>query len=105
MKKEFIIINTTCKNASEAKKIAKILLEKKLTACIQMQKIESSFFWQEKICHSKEILLTIKTKIALYQEIEKEILANHSYKIPEIIAINIENGHKKYLKWLKASIL
>ncbi len=101
MKNKFIIIKTTYPKLSEAKKIAKILLEKKFAACVQLQKIESMFFWQNKLTQSKEILVTIKTKANFYQKIEKEILANHSYQIPEIIAISIDKILPKYQKWLE----
>ena len=51
--------------------------------------------------NEKEILVSIKTKANFYQKIEKEILANHSYKMPQIIAIKIDNGTKGYFDWIE----
>lgn len=103
MKKEFLIIKTTYPKLSDAKKLAKILLTKKLAACVQFAKIESCFNWQNKISNEKEILVSIKTKANFYKKIEKEILANHSYKIPQIIAIKIERGFFGYFDWIEES--
>ncbi len=103
MKKEFLIIKTTYPKLGEAKKLAKILLTKKLAACVQFTKIESNFVWQGKISCEKEILVSIKTKANFYHKIEKEILANHSYEAPQIIALKIDQGFSGYLNWIKNS--
>ncbi len=102
MKKEFLIITTTYPKLSEAKKLAKILLTKKLAACVQFTKIESCFNWQNKISSEKEILLSIKTKANFYKKIEKEILTNHPYKTPQIIATKIEQGFSDYFNWIES---
>ena len=100
MKKEFYIIKTTYPKLSQSKKLANNLLTKKLSACVQFSKIESSFLWENKICHENEILVTIKAKANLYKRIEKEILEDHPYEIPQIIAIEISDGFQNYLNWL-----
>lgn len=98
---KFIIVKTTFPEISQAKKLAEILLNKKLAACIQMHKIESSYLWEGKINHADEILVEIKAKATFYPQIEKEILANHVYDTPEIIMVNIEGGLKAYLDWMQ----
>ncbi len=103
MKQEFIIIKTTYPQLNEAKKMAKILLNKKLAACVQFSKIDSLFNWNHKITSQKEILVTIKTKEKLYKKVQKEILANHSYKIPQIFAIKMKVEYREYLDWIDLS--
>lgn len=56
------IVKTTCKDKKEAENISKSLIKDKLAACVQMQKIKSIYFWNNKLCEDKEILLSIKTK-------------------------------------------
>lgn len=97
---KFIIVKTTCKTKVEAKKIAKILLNKKLISCAQISTIESLYFWENKINDEKEFLLSLKAKAANYKKIEQEIIINHSYKVPQIIQIAIDGGSKDYLQWL-----
>ena len=43
----------------------------------------------------------MKTKKELYKEIEKVILDNHSYKVPQLVAYDIVEGYSEYLKWIK----
>ena len=95
-----IIIKTTYPKLNQAKNLAKILLTKKLAACVQFSKIESLYQWQNKIVAEKEILVVIKTKANLYQKIEKEILQNHPYKIPQIIWFKVDGGFKAYFDWV-----
>lgn len=105
MKKEnFIIVETTCSNMSLAKKLAKILLEEKLAACIHLQKMISLYFWEEKLENDQEVLLSIKTKNSKFLRIEKTIKKHHEYKLPQIIAIPIIKGSKDYLSWIDTNL-
>ena len=98
-----IIIKTTFSNLALAKKMAKLLITKKLAACVQLSKVESFYFWQKEISNDKEILLSIKTMSNLYQKIEKVIIENHQYKNPQVFSCKIDKGAKPYLDWIKSS--
>ena len=95
-----IIIQTTCASKVEAKNIAKVLLDNKLAACIQISEVESYYMWNEEFCNDIETLLNIKTKKELFDEVQRKIKDLHSYDVPEIIEINITNTSKKYLKFI-----
>jgi periplasmic divalent cation tolerance protein len=98
------IIQTTCKDIDEAKKIAKILIEKKLAACVQISDIESLYVWNEELCNDNEKLVSIKTKKKNFEKIQRKIKENHSYDLPEIIAIDIENASEEYKKYIGDNI-
>lgn len=99
----YAVVLTTFANMEEAKKIVKALLEEKLAACVQLTEIKSKYWWKGKIESSEEILCLIKTKEKLFEKIEKRIKELHSYTVPEIIMLRIEDGNKEYLKWLEES--
>ena len=99
-KNDYSIIITTAAGKDAAKKIANLLVEKRLAACVQMFPIESVYSWQEKICEDDEVTLFIKSKTALFDEISAAIKANHEYEVPEIIQIPIINGLPDYLRWI-----
>jgi periplasmic divalent cation tolerance protein len=103
MKDKFIIISTTYPNLDQAKNLAKILLEKKLAACLQFCQVESIYNWQEKVTENSEILVTIKTIELFYDKIEKIITEDHEYEVPEIISIPINQGSNKYLSWIRSN--
>ena len=94
-------ITTTVSTMKDARKIMKNLLEKRLIACCQIQEINSCYWWNNRIEDEKEYLLIMKTKESLYNEIEKEILENHPYEVPEIVMTEIQDGYYEYLNWIK----
>ena len=102
MKKEtdYSLIITAVANKESAKKIARLLVEKRLAACAQMFPIESIYSWQGKIHEENETALFIKSRTALFDEIKLAIKTAHPYEVPEIIQIPIANGLPEYLKWI-----
>ena len=102
---KFIQVLTTTDKKNNVTKITNALLKKRLAACIHTIPINSGYWWKKKIVKGKEYLLIIKTKKSLYNKVEKEIIANHDYEIPEIIAVPILNGNKAYLNWLNSETL
>jgi len=101
---EFVQLIVTVPNREKAKEIAKVLLEKRLAACIQIFKVESSFRWEGKIEECTEYAMFIKTKRTLFKRIEEEILSLHPYSVPEIIALPIVEGYKKYTEWMRKEL-
>ena len=96
------MIITTTETEEEAEKIAEKLVSKKLAACVQITpSIKSVYRWQGKVEKSKEQLLFIKTKTGLFEKVEKAIKENHSYEVPEIVAVPINNGSKEYFEWIE----
>lgn len=98
---EYIVVLTTFSDEKIGKRVIESLLEKDLAACIQVQDITSYYKWEGKVANEDEKLLFIKSKKSLYNEIEKDILANHDYDIPEIICLPIDTGFSRYLNWIK----
>jgi len=83
-----------------AKKIIKIIIDKKYASCIQSQTVTSHYRWEGKIVHKKEIKCTIKTTNAMYDVIQKCVLEHHDYQNPEILQLPITNGSPIYLEWI-----
>ena len=97
---EYSMVVTTAADKESARAIAKLLVEKRLAACVQMFPIESIYFWQGKLCDDNETALFIKSKTALFSKISAVIKENHAYEVPEIIQIPITDGLPEYLAWI-----
>lgn len=99
-----ILIYVTCKDIEQAQKISKILLEKRLVACTNFFPINSMYWWNDSINQDNEIALILKTTKGKFEEVEKEISHVHSYGCPCVISLDIKEGSKKYLEWVKKEI-
>lgn len=97
----YCIIFTTANDAHQARKITNALLPAHAAADVQTSDINSSYWWKGEVRNKPEILLTIKTKTELFPTLEKIIRENHTYEVPQIVAIPIIAGSKDYLDWIK----
>lgn len=100
-----IVVLVTASSREEAEKIAKEVLQKKLAACVNIiEGVNSHFWWQGKIDNSAETLMIIKTNKHKFKKLSSTVKSLHSYDTPEIIALPIIAGDKKYLDWINESL-
>lgn len=96
-----LVVFMTAASRAEAEKLARLLVEQKLAACVQiLPEIISFYHWQGEILQDKEILLLAKTVDAKFADLEKAVRENHSYEVPEIIAIPANQVSQPYFQWL-----
>lgn len=96
-----IVVLTTTPNTEEAENIAQKILEAKLAACVQvLPQMKSFYFWDGKIQNDAENLLLIKTLDEKFAELKEFIQKNHSYDVPEIVALQAKDVSESYLKWI-----
>lgn len=102
---KYIQVITTVGKKEEAEKILQIVVEKRLAGCAQViGPITSIYWWKARIEMVEECLCLIKSRADLYQELESTICQAHSYENPEILAMPIINGSKRYLSWLESEL-
>lgn len=94
-----INIITTTSSKDEAEKISNYLIDKRLIACSQIEEIDSYYIWNDKKENNKEFRITTKTRKELFIDVYNEIKKIHSYKLPEIISIDIICS-KEYENWI-----
>lgn len=100
-----IAVFITAPNKDEASRLADLLVERNLAACVQiLPAIESVYRWQGKIERQPEVLLIAKTLAAKFAELEREVRAIHSYETPEIVAVPLTALSEPYRQWLIASV-
>jgi len=103
MEKDFVVVLCTA-GVSESERIARLLVEEKLAACVNVAEVNSYYRWKGEFCEDKEALLIIKTEKSRVDKIIERIKEVHSYELPEIIALPIAAGYDKYLAWVESSI-
>jgi len=100
-KTDRIVVLITAGSEEEAHKIAESLVRRKKAACVNIvPRVDSLFWWEDRLDLAQESLLLVKTKASLFSEIVELVKRTHSYEVPEIIALPIIAGSEDYLKWL-----
>jgi periplasmic divalent cation tolerance protein len=96
-----LIVLTTTSSSVEAETLAGKLIESRLAACVQIVPgMTSVYVWKGKTMKESECLMLIKTLPEKYPEVEAFIEQNHSYDVPEIVAIDAERASVSCLQWM-----
>ncbi|MDQ6786972.1 MAG: divalent-cation tolerance protein CutA [Acidobacteriota bacterium] len=99
------IVLTTTPNIEEAETLAQNIVAEKLAACVQvLPRMKSFYLWEGEIHADSEHLLLIKTLPEKFDELEKFIQTNHSYDVPEIVALSPKDVSETYLAWVEKSL-
>jgi periplasmic divalent cation tolerance protein len=101
-----LLVLTTTGSETEARKIAEMLVERRLAACVNIiPRIHSVYRWQGEVEHAEEFLLVAKTVKKKEEELHAAIHELHSYELPECISIPIQGGSAAYLQWITESLV
>jgi periplasmic divalent cation tolerance protein len=94
-------VQTTVDTRQEAQDLARILVETRLAACVQIVgPIESTYSWQGAVQMEAEWLCLAKVPARHFDAIAEVIRANHAYDVPEIIALPVVRSTPSYLAWI-----
>ncbi|PIE57611.1 MAG: cytochrome C biogenesis protein CcdA [Desulfobulbus propionicus] len=93
-------VQTTVSSEKDARKIANASLEAKLAACVQILPCRSQYHWLGKVEEEQEFLCVLKTRRDLFDRLQALLCTLHPYEVPEILALEIVDGHAPYLQWL-----
>src|SRR5882762_1000473 len=100
-----IAVFITTPNKEEASRLADMLVERRLAACVQiLPAMESVYRWQGKVERQGEVLLIAKTLNSKFADLEREVRTLHSYETPEIVAVPLTALSEPYRQWLNPSM-
>jgi periplasmic divalent cation tolerance protein len=97
-----IAIFTTAGSADEARRIARVVVERHLAACAQITEIESFYHWKSTVQNETEYRILFKTTDAQYAAVEAAIRELHSYELPGIYSLAFDGAYGPYAKWIEA---
>ena len=102
LRRTVLMVLITTSNRREAGRIAEALVTNKLAACANLvTPVTSVFRWKGRVEKSREALLIVKTTVRRYPALERCVRSMHSYEVPEIIALPVQQGLRQYLEWVK----
>ena len=100
-----IVVFSTASSAEEAEKIARVLVEERLAACVNvLPGARSVYRWKGAIESSAEWVLIIKSSRERFDRLRARLEKVHSYEVPEVVALAVVDGSSNYLNWLETEL-
>ncbi len=97
----YVLVLSTCPDEQTAENLATTLVEAKLAACVNiLGPLRSVYRWKEAVQKDDELLLIVKTNVDRYSQVERLIVQQHPYVLPEVVQVPIRTGSADYLAWL-----
>ena len=100
-----IVVLSTCASEQEAERLARMLVDRRLAACVSVVPGVQSFYrWQGAVESAAEWLLLAKSSRALFPALSSALEQEHSYDVPEVLALPVVAGAEKYLNWMLSNL-
>ncbi len=100
---EVLVMITTEPNKKNALRVARLLIQSKLAACVSIKQIFSIYEWDDLIEETKEFEITIKSKVEFKDNLIDFLHQVSTYDVPQIIYKKY-NSEMKYYYWLNKEI-
>lgn len=96
-----IVVLSTCSTEEEAERLARLLVEARVAACVSViPRMRSFYRWKGAIESTEECLLLIKSSRARFESLRISLEAAHSHEVPELLALPVVEGSPNYMNWL-----
>ncbi|MBE9003694.1 divalent-cation tolerance protein CutA [Fortiea sp. LEGE XX443] len=72
-------------------RIARLLVEEHVVACVNMYPVQSIYSWKGKICSEAEVTLMMKVSTAGVERLKHRLCELHPYELPEFVVLDVDN--------------
>jgi len=102
MVERLAVMMTTCGSPEEAERLARLLVEKHLAACVAIGPSQRSIYpWEGRIEVDEEVPLLIKTARERLDDLKQTLETHHPYDVPEGLVLSVDDGLEDYLAWAR----
>lgn len=102
------VVLVTCASVEEAETIANTVISERLAACVNVlpntHGMWSFYQWEGSLQKEAEVLLILKTTVAVLECLETRVLELHSYEVPEFLALPVFYGSASYVEWVRQGV-
>jgi len=99
---DFVFVYSTFPDRASAERLARVLVEQKLAACVNVHGPTTSVYWWEgKVENAEEFTAFIKTRRSLASTVVAKAKPLHPYSVPCFLVLPIEAGNPEYLAWAR----
>ncbi len=97
-----VVILSSAPDAVEGERMARILVEERLAACVsRVPGVRSLFRWEGELQDAEEVVLLVKTHARRAPEVTRRLREIHPYEVPEILVLPAAAGLGSYLDWIR----
>jgi len=101
MSKQAMVVFSTAPDESVAAKLAAVLIERRLAACVNLVPgVRSLYWWEGRLQDEAEVLMVCKTDAQRLDALTAMLRERHPYDCPEIVALAVAGGSEPYLAWI-----
>ena len=98
---DIVTVFVTAPGRESALVLARRVVEESLAACGSViPNVTSVFRWDEKVTEEEEVLLILKTSAAKSPALIARVAELHTYEVPEVLCLRVEDGFGPYLDWV-----
>jgi periplasmic divalent cation tolerance protein len=96
-----VLVYTTWPSIVEAEKAGRVIVERRLAACVNiLPGMVSHYWWQGQIERAEEAVMLIKTRAALAEAVRQAVRELRSYDTPAIMVQPVESVDADYYRWI-----
>ncbi|HET7850961.1 MAG TPA: divalent-cation tolerance protein CutA [Pseudolabrys sp.] len=96
-----VLLYTTYPSIVEAEQAGRLIVEKRLAACVNiLPGMVSHYWWEGKIERGEEVVMLIKTRASLAEAVRAAVKEKHSYTTPAVLVLPVESVDPAYHKWI-----
>jgi len=101
-----VFVYTTYPSVVEAERSGRVLVERRLCACVNiLPGMVSLYWWQGAVERGEEAVMIIKTRASLAEAVCAAVKQMHSYTTPAILVIPLESVDPDYRAWIEAETI
>jgi periplasmic divalent cation tolerance protein len=100
-----LFIYTTCATKGEAEKLGKLVINKKMGACVDYWPIESMYNWKGEFKQIEQAMLLVTTFESKLDEVTDLLSAHHSYSTPLIAGVDVRRINRAYKEWMTQEVV
>ena len=98
-----VFVYTTYPSIVEAEKAGRAIVERRLAACVNiLPGMISHYWWEGVVERGEEVVMIVKTRATLAEEVRKAVKQMHSYTTPAVMVIPLESVDQNYFDWIIA---
>lgn len=102
--REILVVSTTVATEAEARRLAQLVLQARLAACVQVEPITAYFRWQGALQEDREFRLACKTVARAVHPLLAMLRSQHPYALPQLVVQTLD-ASRAYADWVDAEVV